>query len=76
MILGVAAEAPLEMNVAHLPAPVVATVTKMTEAPHDALMTEKVGDDGGTERMIGTPDHGDVMEHHLVDALKVFLINL
>ena len=72
-IPGAVAEVRPEMNVVHLPAPVVATVTKMTVVHRDALMTEKAGDDGGTERMTGTQDRGDVTDH-LEDALKVFLI--
>jgi hypothetical protein len=74
VIPGGVAEVPPEMIVAHLPAPVmVATVSKMIVAHRDALMTEKVGDDGGTERMTGTQALGDAMDQP-VDAPKVFLI--
>ena len=73
MIPGVVAEVLLEMIVAHLLVLAGAIVTQTTEVLHDVLMTGKVGDDGGTERMIGTQDHGDVMDQ-LEDDLKVVLI--
>lgn len=75
VIPGVVAEVLPGMIVAHLLVLAVATATQMTEVPHDVLMTRKVGDDGGTERMIGTQDHGDVMDHQ-EDDLKVLLITL
>jgi hypothetical protein len=46
VIPDVAAEVPLGMMVAHLLAPVEATVTQMIKVHHDVLMTEKVGDAG------------------------------
>ena len=75
MIPGVVVEVPLEMIVARPLDPLVVTVTPMTEVPHGGLTTGKVGADGGTERMIGTQDLGDVMDLLAEDALKVFLIN-